>query len=84
MVYKVPELKNDEILKISLRSLDSEDTTPISQVLSLSKKSFISQTKQNKMKKKELTLIDHYGTTIIKWNTQSLGQATILSILITL
>lgn len=32
MVYKVPELKNDEFLKISLRSLDSEDTTPISQV----------------------------------------------------
>ncbi|KAJ3706855.1 hypothetical protein LUZ61_010560 [Rhynchospora tenuis] len=31
VVYKVPELKNNEILKISLRSLDSEDTTPISQ-----------------------------------------------------
>ncbi|XP_078162980.1 DHHA1 domain protein [Carex rostrata] len=31
VVYKVPELKNDEFLKISLRSLDSEDTTPISQ-----------------------------------------------------
>ncbi|KAK9278107.1 hypothetical protein L1049_027665 [Liquidambar formosana] len=30
-VYKVPELKNDELLKISLRSVDSEDTTPISQ-----------------------------------------------------
>ncbi|XP_020260865.1 uncharacterized protein LOC109837157 isoform X1 [Asparagus officinalis] len=31
VVYKVPEINNDRILKISLRSLDSEDTTPISQ-----------------------------------------------------
>ncbi|KAL6175742.1 hypothetical protein ACLB2K_052381 [Fragaria x ananassa] len=31
VVYKVPELENDELLKISLRSVDSEDTTPISQ-----------------------------------------------------
>ncbi|KAJ6816924.1 uncharacterized protein M6B38_413550 [Iris pallida] len=31
VVYKVPELDNDNMLKISLRSLDSEDTTPISQ-----------------------------------------------------
>lgn len=31
VVYKVPELNNDRILKISLRSLGSEDTTPISQ-----------------------------------------------------
>lgn len=33
VVYKVPELENDEKLKISLRSLDNEDTTPISQVV---------------------------------------------------
>ncbi|KAM5570282.1 hypothetical protein ABKV19_011111 [Rosa sericea] len=31
VVYKVPELENDELLKISLRSVDSEDTTLISQ-----------------------------------------------------
>ncbi|GJX69495.1 hypothetical protein Tco_0305222, partial [Tanacetum coccineum] len=31
VVYRVPELKDDQILKISLRSLDSEDTTTISQ-----------------------------------------------------
>ncbi|KAL6183346.1 hypothetical protein ACLB2K_044757 [Fragaria x ananassa] len=31
VVYKVPELENDELLKISLRSVDSEDTTRISQ-----------------------------------------------------
>ncbi|KAL4579055.1 hypothetical protein LXL04_015190 [Taraxacum kok-saghyz] len=31
VVYRVPELKNDGILKISLRSIDSEDTTVISQ-----------------------------------------------------
>lgn len=31
VVYTVPELKDDEILKISLRSLDNEDTTFISQ-----------------------------------------------------
>lgn len=31
IVYRVPELENDEILKISLRSVDSEDTTPISE-----------------------------------------------------
>ncbi|KAK7291318.1 hypothetical protein RIF29_06363 [Crotalaria pallida] len=31
VVYKVPELENDQMLKISLRSLGSEDTTPISQ-----------------------------------------------------
>ncbi|CAK7327912.1 unnamed protein product [Dovyalis caffra] len=31
IVYRVPELENDEMLKISLRSVDSEDTTPISQ-----------------------------------------------------
>ncbi|XP_077246979.1 DHHA1 domain protein [Tasmannia lanceolata] len=31
VVYKVPELGNDQLLKISLRSLDTEDTTPISQ-----------------------------------------------------
>lgn len=33
VVYKVPELKNDKLVKISLRSVESEDTTPISQVL---------------------------------------------------
>ncbi|GJT98684.1 hypothetical protein Tco_1094202 [Tanacetum coccineum] len=33
VVYRVPELKDDQILKISLRSLDSEDTTTISQAL---------------------------------------------------
>lgn len=32
VVYAVPELKNDQMLKISLRSIDNEDTTPISQV----------------------------------------------------
>ncbi|XP_054778594.1 uncharacterized protein LOC129286636 isoform X2 [Prosopis cineraria] len=31
VVYKVPELGNDNMLKISLRSLGNEDTTPISQ-----------------------------------------------------
>ncbi|THU65746.1 hypothetical protein C4D60_Mb05t06890 [Musa balbisiana] len=30
VVYKVPELYTDHMLKISLRSVDSEDTTPIS------------------------------------------------------
>ncbi|KAK3224645.1 hypothetical protein Dsin_004507 [Dipteronia sinensis] len=30
MVYRVPELENDQLLKISLRSIESEDTTPIS------------------------------------------------------
>lgn len=33
VVYGVPELKNDQLLKISLRSIDNEDTTPISQVV---------------------------------------------------
>lgn len=64
MVYKVPELKNDEFLKISLRSLDSEDTTPISQVHLSTNTSllnnFISQTKQKMKKKKELTLIEYF------------------------
>ncbi|VFQ74894.1 unnamed protein product [Cuscuta campestris] len=31
VIYKVHDLKNDEVVKISLRSVDSEDTTPISQ-----------------------------------------------------
>ncbi|KAL9324358.1 hypothetical protein ACSQ67_009215 [Phaseolus vulgaris] len=31
VVYKVPELENDQLLKISLRSVESEDTTPITQ-----------------------------------------------------
>ncbi|XP_042502850.1 uncharacterized protein LOC122080049 isoform X2 [Macadamia integrifolia] len=31
VVYKVPELENEQKLKISLRSVDVEDTTPISQ-----------------------------------------------------
>nr|ACF88468.1 unknown [Zea mays] len=31
VVYKVPELNNDQILKVSLRSLEQEDTTCISQ-----------------------------------------------------
>ncbi|KAK8916234.1 hypothetical protein KSP39_PZI022822 [Platanthera zijinensis] len=31
VVYKVPRLKNVHMLKVSLRSLDLEDTTPISQ-----------------------------------------------------
>lgn len=31
-MYRVPVLKNDELLKISLRSVEDEDTTPISQV----------------------------------------------------
>jgi nanoRNase/pAp phosphatase (c-di-AMP/oligoRNAs hydrolase) len=30
VVYKVPELNNDNMLKISLRSLNEEDTTSIS------------------------------------------------------
>jgi len=36
VVYKVPELENDQLLKISLRSVESEDTTPITQVFPLS------------------------------------------------
>lgn len=32
VVYKVPELKNDQLLKVSLRSIESEDTTVISEV----------------------------------------------------
>lgn len=35
VVYKVPELENDKLLKVSLRSVDGEDTTPISQVSTL-------------------------------------------------
>uniref|UniRef100_A0A2P2IKV3 Uncharacterized protein LOC105142034 n=1 Tax=Rhizophora mucronata TaxID=61149 RepID=A0A2P2IKV3_RHIMU len=31
VVYRVQELENDQLLKISLRSLEKEDTTPISQ-----------------------------------------------------
>lgn len=31
IVYKVPGLENDQMMKISLRSLEEEDTTPISQ-----------------------------------------------------
>ncbi|VVA19613.1 PREDICTED: phosphoesterase [Prunus dulcis] len=31
VLYRVPELENDQMLKISLRSVDTEDTTPISQ-----------------------------------------------------
>ncbi|XP_014505454.1 uncharacterized protein LOC106765373 isoform X2 [Vigna radiata var. radiata] len=31
VVYKVPELENDQLLKISLRSEKNEDTTPITQ-----------------------------------------------------
>ncbi|KGN63972.1 uncharacterized protein LOC101214462 [Cucumis sativus] len=31
VVYRVPELGNDQMLKISLRSVNEEDTTPISQ-----------------------------------------------------
>ncbi|XP_068640291.1 uncharacterized protein [Aristolochia californica] len=31
VVYRVPELENDQVLKISLRSMELEDTTPISQ-----------------------------------------------------
>ncbi|KAF3438170.1 hypothetical protein FNV43_RR20926 [Rhamnella rubrinervis] len=31
VVYRVPELENDQLLKISLRSVDSEDTTPVSE-----------------------------------------------------
>ncbi|KAL3642265.1 hypothetical protein CASFOL_013080 [Castilleja foliolosa] len=31
VVYRVPELENDQLLKISLRSISDEDTTPISQ-----------------------------------------------------
>ncbi|KAL6911744.1 hypothetical protein ACP4OV_000549 [Aristida adscensionis] len=31
VVYKVPELNNDQVLKISLRSLEQEDTTSVSQ-----------------------------------------------------
>lgn len=30
VIYRVPELENDQLLKISLRSVDTEDTTPIS------------------------------------------------------
>lgn len=33
VVYKVPELENDLLLKISLRSVHEEDTTTISQVV---------------------------------------------------
>lgn len=33
-MYRVPALENDLLLKISLRSVDDEDTTPISQVIS--------------------------------------------------
>jgi len=36
VVYNVPELENDQRLKISLRSVENEDTTPISQVVPLS------------------------------------------------
>lgn len=36
VVYKVPELENDQLLKISLRSEKNEDTTPITQVFLLS------------------------------------------------
>jgi len=36
VVYKVPELENDQLLKISLRSEEKEDTTPITQVFPLS------------------------------------------------
>jgi len=36
VVYNVPELENDELLKISLRSVENEDTTPITQVFPLS------------------------------------------------
>ncbi|KAL3824946.1 hypothetical protein ACJIZ3_020975 [Penstemon smallii] len=36
IVYRVPELENDQLLKISLRSVREEDTTPISEVLSAS------------------------------------------------
>lgn len=35
IVYKVPELENNEMLKVSLRSIGDEDTTSISQVLAL-------------------------------------------------
>ncbi|XP_051123112.1 uncharacterized protein LOC127246001 [Andrographis paniculata] len=31
VVYKIPELQNDQLLKVSLRSTGDEDTTPISQ-----------------------------------------------------
>ncbi|KAH9780766.1 hypothetical protein KPL71_008208 [Citrus sinensis] len=31
VVYRVPELQNDQLVKISLRSVDSEDTTAIAQ-----------------------------------------------------
>ncbi|KAJ0106181.1 hypothetical protein Patl1_19508 [Pistacia atlantica] len=31
VVYRVPELENDKLVKISLRSVESEDTTPVSQ-----------------------------------------------------
>lgn len=33
VVYRVPELGNDQLLKISLRGVDGEDTTPISEVV---------------------------------------------------
>lgn len=36
VVYRVHELENDKLLKISLRSVDSEDTTLISQVFASS------------------------------------------------
>ena len=35
VVYRVPELENDQLLKISLRGVDNEDTTPISEVVRL-------------------------------------------------
>ncbi|XP_038976532.1 uncharacterized protein LOC103710566 isoform X3 [Phoenix dactylifera] len=31
VVYKVPEIGDDQMLKVSIRSVDAEDTTPISQ-----------------------------------------------------
>ncbi|XP_038976256.1 uncharacterized protein LOC120107153 isoform X3 [Phoenix dactylifera] len=31
VVYKVPEIGDDQMLKVSIRSVDTEDTTPISQ-----------------------------------------------------
>jgi hypothetical protein len=35
VVYRVPGLENDRLLKISLRSVENEDTTPISEVVCL-------------------------------------------------
>lgn len=35
VVYKVPELGKNEMLKVSLRSIGNEDTASISQVLAL-------------------------------------------------